>query len=356
MRSFNEIGIELNNICNFRCKHCLRDFSETSRNLPLSLIRRVLQEAKAYEAGHVAFTGGEPTLHPHLPAILDACDELGYTYHICTNGSLLPRLWRRLFEGRTGLTGISLSLDGATEATHDELREPGSFRSVMQSISLCQVKGVPVTVQMIVNRKNRAELAPFALLVAQLKLRKGYYGFLQPVPMMDELGLLLTPEEMIAVKAEVERLRAVVAVPLELSVGHYVKNPLAICRTLDLSTIYIDHRGNLNFCCQLSGYLEADESQSEVVCSLFDHTLQEAHLKLVSWVAEHHQEKIRRIAEGSLGLADHFPCFYCARKFHKVGWLERRPGHPWSSGRPDGEENAKETPQSARLELPVLTG
>lgn len=355
MRSFNEIGIELNNICNLRCKHCLRDFSETSRNLPLALIERVLTEAKAYEAGHVAFTGGEPTLHPQFAKILDTCDALGFTYHVCTNGSLLPRLWNRLFEGRAGLTGISLSLDGATEATHDTIREPGSYRNVMQSISLCQVKGVPITVQMIVNRLNRPELAAFALLVAQLGLRKGYYGFLQPVPAMDDLGLILTPEEMIAVKGEVERLRAVVAVPLELSVGHYVKNPLAICRTLDLSTIYIDHRGNLNFCCQLSGYLEADESQSEVVCSLLDHTLAEAHLKLVRWVARHHEDKIGRISAGNLGLADQFPCFYCAKYFNKVGWLERRPGHPWGEPHPEMEKPENET-KVARLELPVLLG
>lgn len=351
MRAFDEIGIELNNICNFRCKHCLRDFSQTATNLPHVLIRRVLTEAKAYAASRVAFTGGEATLHPELPAILDTCEELGYTYHVCTNGSLLPRLWRRLFEGRRGLTGISLSLDGATEETHDAIREPGSFRKVMQSISLCQVKGVPVTVQMIVNRKNRGELARFALLVAQLGLRKAYYGFLQPVPMMDELGLILTPEEMIAVKEEVERLQRSVAVPLELSVGHYVKNPLAICRTLDLSTIYIDHRGNLNFCCQLSGYLEADDNESEVVCSLYDHTLKEAHLKLVEWVARHHREKIARIAEGSLGLADHFPCFYCAKYFRKVGWLERKPGHPWGDGSRGRQDDGT---TRGPLELPVL--
>jgi MoaA/NifB/PqqE/SkfB family radical SAM enzyme len=363
MRAFNEIGIELNNICNYRCKHCLRDFSEPSRNLPLTLIRRVLEEAKAYEVSHIAFTGGEPTLHPQMETILETCDALGYGYHICTNGSLLPKLWRRLFEGRSGLTGISLSLDGATEATHDALREPGSYRQVMQSLSLCQVKGIPVTVQMIVNRSNRSELAQFALLAAQLGLRKAYYGFLQPVPAMEELGLILTPQEMIAVKEEVQRLRAVMTVPLELSVGHHEKNPLAICRTLDLSTIYIDHRGNLNFCCQLSGYLEADDNSSEVVCSLFTHSLQEAHLKLVQWVARHHQDKIARIAEGSLTLADHFPCFYCAKYFQKVGWLERQPGHPWGGGaavrRSEGEAGNGAVPaidSPGRIDLPMLVG
>jgi MoaA/NifB/PqqE/SkfB family radical SAM enzyme len=355
MRGFNEIGIELNNICNFRCKHCLRDFSQDARNLPPSLIERVLREAKAYAVSHIAFTGGEPTLHPQLRAILEMCDELGYTYHVCTNGSTLPRMWRRLFGGLRGLTGISLSLDGATEATHDAIREPGSFRQVMQSISVCQVKGVPVTIQMIVNRKNRGELAQFALLVGELGLRKGFYGFLQPVPAMEELDLILTPREMIEVKAEVERLRTVMNVPLELSVGHFEKNPLAICRTLDLSTIYIDHRGNLNFCCQLSGYLEADDSDSEVVCSLETLSLAEAHQELVRWVAHHHQEKIARIADGSLSLPDHFPCFYCAKFFRKIGWLERRPEHPWNEG-VTGWGGDEGRDRDGRIELPMLVG
>src|SRR2546421_5780428 len=139
MRGFNEIGIELNNICNYRCKHCLRDFSQEARNLPLSLIRRILEEAKAYAVEHLAFTGGEATLHPQLARILDTADELGYTYHVCTNGSTLPRVWKRLFEGRRNLTGISISLDGAREETHDFIREPGSYRQVMQAISLCRV-------------------------------------------------------------------------------------------------------------------------------------------------------------------------------------------------------------------------
>jgi molybdenum cofactor biosynthesis enzyme MoaA len=105
VRALDEIGFELNNICNFRCTHCLRDFSQEARNLPLELIERVLHEARIYRVSHLAFTGGEPT-HPvaSLPArcprlaqILQVADRLGYTYHVVTNGSTLPRLWKRVF-------------------------------------------------------------------------------------------------------------------------------------------------------------------------------------------------------------------------------------------------------------------
>jgi MoaA/NifB/PqqE/SkfB family radical SAM enzyme len=349
MRAFNEIGIELNDICNYRCKHCLRDLSQDARNLPLALIRRVMEEARAYSVRHLAFTGGEPTLHPQLSSILDASDEFGYTYHVCTNGSTLPRVWGRIFEGRRNLTGISLSLDGAREETHDFIREPGSYRQVMQAVSLCLARGVPITLQMIVNRANRGDLAELALLASQLGVRKLYYGFLQPVPEMDERHLILTPAEMLEVKDEVLRLQASVCLPIDLSVGHFEQNPLAICRTLDLSTLYIDHRGNLNFCCQLSGYLEADDYSSEVVCSLHSHTLAEAHTKLLERVMQHHRDKLERIHAGDLGLVDHFPCFYCAKYFHKVGWLEGRTDHPWGGG-------ANSTPTPARVELPILVG
>jgi MoaA/NifB/PqqE/SkfB family radical SAM enzyme len=354
MRAFNEIGIELNNICNYRCKHCLRDFSKDAQNLPLALIRRVLQEAKAYAVKHVAFTGGEATLHPQLARILDATEELGYSFHLCTNGSTLPRLWNRLFEGRRNLTGISISLDGAREDTHDLVREPGSYRRVMQAISLCRVRNVPVTLQMILNRANRPEIAEMALLASQLGIEKLYYGFLQPVPEMDARNLILSPAEMLAVKDEVLRLRPSITLPIELSVGHYEENPLVLCRTLDLSTIYIDHRGNLNFCCQLSGYLEADDYDSEVVCSLHTHSLAEAHLRLLERVMQHHRDKLSRIHASDLTLVEQFPCFYCARYFHKVGWLDAQPDHLWNDGRP--RVAAPAARPSELLELPVLSG
>lgn len=347
MRGFNEIGIELNNICNYRCKHCLRDFSKEARNLPLSLLERVLEEARAYAVRHLAFTGGEATLHPQLSEILDCADRWGYTYHVCTNGSTLPRVWRRVFQGRRNLTGMSISLDGARAETHDFMREPGSYRQVMQAISLCLVKQVPVTVQMIVNRANREEIAEMALLASQLGLAKFYVGFLQPVPELDERDLILTPAEMLEVRDEVRRLQPTINLPIELSVGHFEETPLAICRTLDLSTIYIDHRGNLNFCCQLSGYLEADDYDSEVVGSLHTHSLAEAHLKLVERVMQHHRDKMAHIHRGDLGTVDYFPCFYCAKYFNKVGWLEGKPDHPWSGGT---TSNAP----PARLDLPML--
>ena len=50
-------------------------------------------------------------------------------------------------------------LDGARPETHDFIREPGSYRQVMQAISLCLAKQVPVTVQMIVNLPSRIHVA-----------------------------------------------------------------------------------------------------------------------------------------------------------------------------------------------------
>jgi hypothetical protein len=165
---------------------------------------------------------------------------------------------------------------------------------------------------------------------------------------MDERDLILTPAEMLEVRDEVRRLRSVVNLPIELSVGHYQENPLAICRTLDLSTLYIDHRGNVNFCCQLSGYLEAGDYDSEVVGSLHTLSLAEAHGMLIERVMQHHRDKLERIHRGDLGLVDHFPCFYCAKYFNKVDWLEGQPDHPWNGG------TGAMTP--TRVELPMLIG
>ena len=46
----------------------------------------MLAEARAvYGSGHVALTGGEPTLHPEFAAVLDAIVEHGFAWHMVTN-------------------------------------------------------------------------------------------------------------------------------------------------------------------------------------------------------------------------------------------------------------------------------
>src|SRR5262245_5439714 len=93
------IGFHVTDRCQLDCDHCLRDPSLKPTDLPVSLIERVLdQVGTQYGCKHVALTGGEPTLHPEFPAILDAIVARGFTWHPVTNGKRFASILAMLDE------------------------------------------------------------------------------------------------------------------------------------------------------------------------------------------------------------------------------------------------------------------
>src|ERR1700733_2629561 len=80
------IAFHLTDRCQLDCQHCLRDPGLTPKDLPLSLIQKVLAEAHTlYGTAHVALTGGEPTLHPEFAAVVDAIVANDCGWHVVTN-------------------------------------------------------------------------------------------------------------------------------------------------------------------------------------------------------------------------------------------------------------------------------
>ena len=75
------------NGCNFRCPYChnwelLGDAEEV---MTVEELLTFLRKRQGILDG-VCITGGEPTLHPELPALLQAVRELGYAVKLDTNG------------------------------------------------------------------------------------------------------------------------------------------------------------------------------------------------------------------------------------------------------------------------------
>ena len=73
--------------CNFRCPYChnwelLGDAEEV---MTVEALLSFLRKRQGILDG-VCITGGEPTLHPELPALLQAVRELGYAVKLDTNG------------------------------------------------------------------------------------------------------------------------------------------------------------------------------------------------------------------------------------------------------------------------------
>lgn len=87
--------------CNFRCPFChnhqLVLYPGDHEDIPRTYIMARLAELKGWVDG-VCITGGEPTIHPHLPSLMAEIKGAGLLVKLDTNGSR-PHVLQSLVEG-----------------------------------------------------------------------------------------------------------------------------------------------------------------------------------------------------------------------------------------------------------------
>lgn len=110
------IWLELTRRCNLNCPHCYIDGGAPRENeMPASEFYRLLEEFAEMGVWAVAFTGGEPTLHPEFGNLVRYARQKRLLVGIATNGLFLtPELLDSL--PRDGVI-ISVSLDNVHVAT-----------------------------------------------------------------------------------------------------------------------------------------------------------------------------------------------------------------------------------------------
>ena len=124
--------------CNLACDYCcvVSGPRADPRRLPADRIRSLVDQADAAGLDRVFLTGGEPTLRPDLPGLIEyVTDRLPLT--LLTNAMLLrgPR-WDRLrplVESGRPVT-FQVSLDSATPGLHDTHRGPGAHAGAIAGI------------------------------------------------------------------------------------------------------------------------------------------------------------------------------------------------------------------------------
>ncbi|MCL4467462.1 MAG: radical SAM protein [Deltaproteobacteria bacterium] len=334
--SFYEMSFELTNKCNLSCLHCLRDKTDMRSFISVELFESILKQAKAYNLKHIAFTGGEPTLHPHFAHIIDTVVQHGYTYHFVTNAWNFLSVWKMLndphFPGRIGkLSGVSISLDGSNEKTHDYIRGKGSFKKILQAISILKIKGIDISVQITVNKKNFNEIEQMAVLASELGLKRLFYAHLEPTTLAFEQDLVLSPGEYREAEKRVEKLKKIMKIEINFSLGHYEPLLFFQCRALTMYSPNIDYKGRLSFCCQISGYTGAHEEELDVIADLNTVSLFDAHKMWADAIHTFNLNKIDLIKNKQITELDYFPCFYCSKYFGKIDWMEAYKNDPWAA-------------------------
>ncbi len=322
-----DLGLELTNLCNLHCTHCIRgSHQSTIDRLELPFIRRVLdQAAELFSPVEVVFTGGEPLAAEIFAQVVGELKVRRLAYRFVTNGWLVPRHLPTILGHPPRYVRVSLS--GGTERTHDLERGHGSFRRALIGAAVLLSRGIPTDMSLVLTRQSRGELAQTVELANALGLRELHFIFMQPTPETALSGSDLAPHEWRALLPEIAALAQRSSVPVLVDYGAYMPLPRRTCNTLALRQLYVDARGRVPFCCQLSRYGSGGERiLGDLLRESLATVIARAEEAYSTFVAE--TETLHQI--GRWDELDDFPCLGCARRHGQTRFLGDFPEHPWA--------------------------
>ena len=323
-----KIVIELTNRCNLSCQHCFTGRHGGDSDLPLEVLQEILDNARNQGFEHLCFTGGDPTVHANFPEVIRRTHAAGYKFSFNTNGWNFPIVYPKLLPYVDRLSVVTFSVDGATEATHDQQRGEGSYRRVLKAISICMIEGIPFTINMVITGQNRHEIDEMGLVATQLGARGLRFSHLMHSPITTLKGFDLTTQERKVVEAEVWNLRNKYPIRIDMGPGYFTTS-LFPCAALSLLEINVDCQGNLTKCCHLSGH--GDEAgKDDIGGNLAEIGFAAAYARIAAENEEFHQAKLEYLGGGKFQDADFFPCWFCSLYYDKLGWLKKFKRHSWA--------------------------
>ncbi|HEX8632204.1 MAG TPA: radical SAM protein, partial [Catenuloplanes sp.] len=169
------LQLEITSACNLRCVMCLVRYrppvNKLAGAMPAALFHRIVDEVPGLR--RLTLQGlGEPLLSPYLVDMLRLATGRGITVGFNSNATLLTRA-RADELVDTGADWLHVSLDGATAATYQAVREGADFDTVVRNLAgLVAAKRAAgsatpwIRVVFVAMRDNVAELPALVRLLA----------------------------------------------------------------------------------------------------------------------------------------------------------------------------------------------
>ena len=186
------------NACNLRCKHCYqRAGLPLSTELTLQEKLNVIKQLDQTGVAAVAFSGGEPTIHPYFPAVLKAAADAGMYTALATNGLILAERGFAEKLKKLGLRYVEVSVDSADPDKHDQFRGvKGAWEKAVRGLRNAVELGFSTAMATTVTRLNLDEVDDILGLAEEIGVQRVVFFNFIPVGRGEDVkNLDLTPEE-----------------------------------------------------------------------------------------------------------------------------------------------------------------
>ena len=164
------IAWEVTRSCMLACKHCRAAARPTPYEGELSTDEcfKLLDNIASFAKPIMILTGGEPMLRPDIYDIAAHSTALGLRTVMAPCGAIINDETAAKIRD-SGITHISISIDGATAESHDAFRGvPGAFAGSMGGLQAAKRAGIDFQINTTITQHNLAELPRILDLAVEL--------------------------------------------------------------------------------------------------------------------------------------------------------------------------------------------
>ncbi|MBI4957719.1 MAG: radical SAM protein [Myxococcales bacterium] len=153
--------VNVTNRCNMTCEACFSGSSATLEEpfAPAERLLADLGDARGWPfQPHAVLLGGEPTLHPELPAMVAELTRRGYLVRLASNGL---KLRNRAYADRlaaAGLGWVFLHYDSSDDRLNLRVRGRPMRQACLEAIARCRAAGMKVQFGTTLSQENLGEL------------------------------------------------------------------------------------------------------------------------------------------------------------------------------------------------------
>jgi len=151
----NHLDLYVNYKCNLKCAHCFVGDNLSSKiEFELESAIKLLEHSRNSGAKSLSLLGGEPTLYKHIERIIEVANEIEYSeIKLVTNG--MKPLQKIVKVNRfSNKPIIVFSLDSIDKVSFESIRGKGTFKTILESITLSLENGYSCAAIISVSNMN----------------------------------------------------------------------------------------------------------------------------------------------------------------------------------------------------------
>ncbi|HQP91332.1 MAG TPA: radical SAM protein [Candidatus Omnitrophota bacterium] len=276
----SSIVVALTTRCNFQCKHCLRG-SSAARDLPFELFEKLVHSARKFNYNFMSLTGGEPLLYPYFKEALELSVKNGYKFNFATNGHIFDKFAGIIEKYRDRTSGVIFSLESVDEALQDDMRQKGSYNTLLKDFEICRKAKIPFYVQTVISPRNYDEIFDLAVFAKKKGARALRLTTTLPCSRASENKLVLDREKRDELFVLFRHVSKVLKYPILSTSAIKAQNNVMLCGALSFAELALNVNGEFIQCCDLGDNDIEKVKKNAIITSFKDKTFAQA-LKVIS--------------------------------------------------------------------------